>query len=196
MTTMTRDPQALDVLRFWFGEGPPYVARPEWFRKSDDFDREIERRFAPLIEAALRDELGSWASEAQTALARVIVLDQFTRNIFRNTAKAFAGDALAFAAARAMVAAEQDRTLEPVQRVFVYLPFEHAEDLHAQETSMQLFSRLADEAPQAGTDWLDYARRHHEIVARFGRFPHRNAILGRASTPDEAEFLRQPGSSF
>jgi uncharacterized protein (DUF924 family) len=193
---MTLDPQALDVLRFWFGEGPPYAARPEWFRKSDDFDREIERRFSPLIEAALRDELASWASDAQTALARVIVLDQFTRNTFRNTPKAFAGDALALAAAQAMVAAGQDRQLAPVQRVFVYLPFEHAEDLRAQETSMQLFGRLAEEAPQEGTGWLDYARRHHEVVVRFGRFPHRNAILGRASTPEEAEFLRQPGSSF
>lgn len=195
-TMNTIDARAADVLRFWFGDGPPYAERQEWFRKSDDFDREIERRFAPLIESALRDELGGWAADASGALARVIVLDQFTRNVFRNTPKAFAGDALGLAAAQAMVAAGQDRVLAPVQRVFVYLPFEHAEDLPSQETSMQLFGRLAEEAPQAGSGWLDYARRHHEIVARFGRFPHRNAILGRPSTPDEIEFLRQPGSSF
>ncbi|HEY0820524.1 MAG TPA: DUF924 family protein [Rhizobacter sp.] len=190
------DPRALDVLRFWFGDGPPYANRPEWFRKSDEFDREIERRFAPLIDAALRDELPAWAADAGSALARVIVLDQFPRNVHRNTPRAFAGDPLALAAAQAMVAAGQDRELAPVQRVFVYLPFEHAEDLAAQARSVELFAALAADAPEAGDDWLDYARRHEVIVARFGRFPHRNAILGRASTPEEIEFLQQPGSSF
>lgn len=187
---------ALEVLRFWFGDGPPYADRPEWFRKSDDFDREIERRFAPLIDAALQDGLQAWAAAPPTALARVILLDQFTRNVYRNTPKAFAGDPLALAAAQAMVATQQDQALAPVQRVFVYLPFEHAEDLPAQDVSVQLFGALAQAAPDAGTGWLDYAHRHREIVARFGRFPHRNAILGRASTAEEADFLRQPGSSF
>ena len=190
------DTRAREVLQFWFGEGPPYADRPEWFRKSDAFDREIERRFGPLIEAALRGELGSWASDAQSALAQLILLDQFTRNVFRNTPKAFAGDPLALATANAMVAAGQDRALAPVQRVFVYLPFEHAEDLAAQQTSMQLFGALAQEAPEAGNGWLDYAQRHQVIVARFGRFPHRNAILGRPSTPEETAFLSEPGSSF
>jgi uncharacterized protein (DUF924 family) len=190
------DPRAHEVLQFWFGEGPPYANRPEWFRKSDDFDREIERRFAPLIDAALRDELQAWAADTDSALARVIVLDQFTRNVHRNTPKAFAGDTLALAAAQAMVAAGQDRALAPVQRVFVYLPFEHAEDLAAQARSVDLFAALAADAPEAGDGWLDYARRHQVIVARFGRFPHRNAILGRPSTPEETDFLKQPGSSF
>jgi uncharacterized protein (DUF924 family) len=190
------DPRAHEVLQFWFGESPPYANRPEWFRKSDDFDREIERRFAPLIDAALRDELQGWAADTDSALARVIVLDQFTRNVHRNTPKAFAGDTLALAAAQAMVAAGQDRELAPVQRVFVYLPFEHAEDLAAQARSVDLFAALAADAPEAGDGWLDYARRHQVIVARFGRFPHRNAILGRPSTPEETEFLKQPGSSF
>lgn len=190
------DTQAREVLQFWFGEGPHFTDRPEWFRKSDAFDREIERRFAPLIEAALQDRLQAWAADPQTALARVILLDQFPRNVFRNTPKAFAGDALALAAARAMVDAGQDRELAPVQRVFVYLPFEHAEDLSAQDRSVQLFGTLAREAPDAGAGWLDYAQRHHTIVARFGRFPHRNAILGRASTPEETTFLSEPGSSF
>jgi uncharacterized protein (DUF924 family) len=190
------DSRALEVLQFWFGEGPPYADRPEWFRKSDAFDREIERRFAALIESALQGGLPAWAAASQTALARVILLDQFPRNVYRNTPKAFAGDPLALAAARAMVDSGQDRALEPVQRVFVYLPFEHAEDPAAQDTSVQLFGALAREAPEAGAGWLDYARRHHAIVARFGRFPHRNAILGRPSTPEETEFLAQPGSSF
>lgn len=190
------DAQAREVLQFWFGDGPPYADRPEWFRKSDAFDREIERRFAPLIETALKDGLQAWAGEAHTALARVLVLDQFTRNVYRNTPRAFAGDPLALAAAQAMVSGGQDRSLAPVQRVFVYLPFEHAEDPAAQDTSVQLFGALAREAPEAGSGWLDYAHRHQEIVARFGRFPHRNTILGRPSTPEEIDFLRQPGSSF
>lgn len=190
------DTKAAEVLQFWFGDGPPYADRPEWFRKSDAFDREIERRFAVLIETALQDGLAVWAAEPPTALARVILLDQFPRNVFRNTPKAFAGDPLALAAARAMVERGQHTALAPVQRVFVYLPFEHAEDLAAQDTSVRLFGDLAREAPEAGAGWLDYAQRHHAIVARFGRFPHRNAILGRPSTPEETTFLSEPGSSF
>ena len=185
---------ATEVLRFWFGDAPPYVQRPEWFRKSDDFDREIERRFSAVIEDALSGGLTDWAAQADTALARVIVLDQFTRNVFRNTPKAYAGDTLAHAAAEAMVAGGQDLALDPVQRIFVYLPFEHAEDLGAQDESVRLFTRLADHLPTG--DLVDYAKRHQVIVARFGRFPHRNATLGRASTPEETEFLQQPGSSF
>lgn len=190
------DTRAAEVLQFWFGDGPPYADRPEWFRKSEAFDREIERRFAALIDVALQGGLTAWAEEAATALARVILLDQFPRNVFRNTPKAFAGDPLALAAAQAMVERRQDASLAPVQRVFVYLPFEHAEDLPAQDTSVRLFGALAREAPEAGTGWLDYAERHHAIVARFGRFPHRNTILGRPSTPEETAFLSQPGSSF
>lgn len=190
------DTKAAEVLQFWFGDGPPYADRPEWFRKSDAFDREIERRFAVLIETALQDGLADWAAEPPTALARVILLDQFPRNVFRNTPKSFAGDPLALAAARAMVERGQHTALAPVQRVFVYLPFEHAEDLAAQDTSVRLFGDLAREAPEAGAGWLDYAQRHHAIVARFGRFPHRNAILGRPSAPEETTFLSEPGSSF
>jgi uncharacterized protein (DUF924 family) len=189
---MANDPR--EVLRFWFGEGPAYASRPEWFRKNEAFDREIERRFGPLIQAALQEGLPTWDDSAESSLARVIVLDQFTRNVFRNTPKAFAGDAQALAVARRMVADGQDLALDPVRRGFVYMPFEHAEDLPAQNESVRLFTRLDAEAPAA--EALDYAHRHREIVARFGRFPHRNAILGRQSTPDEVTFLQQPGSSF
>lgn len=186
---------AKDVLRFWFGDGPPFGSRPQWFRKNDSFDREIERRFGRLIEQALRGELLAWQSQAETALARVIVLDQFTRNVFRNTPRAFAGDPLALAAARSMRACHHDQALAPVQRVFAYLPFEHAEDLLAQEESVRLFTQV--ETQTGPTDgWLNFAQRHHAIIARFGRFPHRNAILGRASTPEELAFLSQPGSGF
>jgi len=187
--------EARDVLRFWFGEAQPLFTRPEWFRKSDAFDREIAQRFGPLIEQALRGELMAWREEAETTLAQIIVLDQFTRNVFRNTPRAFAGDALALAATQAALAAGQDDTLHPLQRLFIYLPLEHAEDLAMQDESLRHFTRLDAASPDA-KGLLDYAQRHRDIIARFGRFPHRNAILGRASTPEELLFLSQPGSSF
>lgn len=198
MTPARIDDEAREVLDFWFGapgSATDGQARAEWFRKSDAFDREIARRFAPLIERALAGGLRAWDAQPQSALARIVLLDQFTRNAFRDTPRAFAGDALALAAAQALVARGADAALPPQQRVFAYLPFEHAEDLALQDESLRLFTRLA-----AGADGfestLDYAQRHHAIVERFGRFPHRNAILGRASTADEAAFLEQPGSSF
>ncbi|MBC7956254.1 MAG: DUF924 domain-containing protein [Cytophagales bacterium] len=187
--------EARDVLRFWFGDAPPFVTRPEWFRKSDAFDHEIAQRFGPLIEQALRGELMAWRDDAETTLARIIVLDQFTRNVFRNTPRAFAGDPLALADTRALLAAGQDDSLHRLQRLFIYLPLEHAEDLAMQDESLRRFSRLATASPD-GKGLLDYAQRHYDIIARFGRFPHRNAILGRASTPEELLFLSQPGSSF
>ena len=187
-----------DVIDFWFGEpGSPSHGRQraEWFRKDAAFDAEIARRFGALIEQALRGELRDWQAQPESALARIVVLDQFTRNTFRDTARAFAGDALALAAARAMIAAGQDRLLLPVKRSFVYLPFEHAEDLRAQDESVHLFAQLEREAPELNSV-LDYAQRHRAVIARFGRFPHRNAQLGRESTAEELAFLKEPGSRF
>ncbi len=192
------DASAQAVLDFWFGEPGTAIhgkVRAEWFRKSDPFDAEIRQRFGPLIEQALGGLLREWDAQAESALARVVLLDQFTRNAFRDTARAFAGDALALAASRSMVASGQDRALLSVQRSFVYLPFEHADDMAMQDESVRLFTKLATVDPgQANT--LDYALRHRAIVARFGRFPHRNAVLGRTSTADEVAFLQEPGSSF
>jgi uncharacterized protein (DUF924 family) len=186
------------VLDFWFGApGSPGhgEARAEWFRKSDAFDAQIAQGFGPLIERALRGELHDWEALPEGALARILLLDQFTRNAFRDSPRAFAGDALALEAARAMVAAGVDTTLLPVQRAFVYLPFEHAEDLAAQDEAVRLFTQLAQQAP--GLDgMLDYAHRHRAVIARFGRFPHRNPWLGRASSEAELAFLQEPGSSF
>ena len=190
--------EAQAVLDFWFAaEGDPEhgKVRDLWFRKSDETDRQINERFGPLIEQALRGELETWAAEAPTALAQIILLDQFTRNSFRDTPRAFAGDKRALAAAMAMVGSRQDEALLPVQRVFVYLPFEHAEGLLMQEEALRLFTRLVAGAPEL-QNMLDYAQRHHDVVQRFGRFPHRNAILGRQSTAEEIEFLKQPGSRF
>ncbi|MBK9361604.1 MAG: DUF924 domain-containing protein [Rubrivivax sp.] len=186
-------PAAQDILDFWFGAGDR--PRAEWFRKDPAFDAAVRERFGPLIEQALQRGIDDWAHSPQPALARIVVLDQFTRNVFRDTPAAFAGDALALAAAQELVAGGQDRRLAPLQRWFVYLPFEHAEDRAAQQESMRLFGLLAAEHPERA-DALEWARRHQVVIERFGRFPHRNAILGRASSAEEAAFLRQPGSSF
>ena len=181
-----------EVLDFWFGapdsreRGRP---RKAWFEKSEIFDAEIRRRFLITWEQAARGELERWRATPLASLALIVVLDQFPRNMFRGTARAFSSDSLALAAARSMIAREFDRLLSPAERGFAYLPFEHAEDLAAQRRSLALSQALDPEH-------IGYARRHYEIIARFGRFPHRNAILGRESTPEEIEFLKQPGSSF
>ena len=187
------------VLDFWFGApGTPGHGRnrPEWFRKDAAFDAEIGARFGALIDAAIGGGLREWdTAGAPSALARILLLDQFTRNAFRGTRRSFAGDALALQAAQAMVASGQDLQLPPLQRWFVYLPYEHAEDLAVQEASLPLFAALGQaDAALAGT--MEYAQRHRDIVFRFGRFPHRNEILGRASTIEELAFLQEPGSSF
>jgi len=185
-------PPAQAVLDFWFGSGG---IRAEWFRKDPAFDAQIRERFGAWVDRAVAGELADWQASPQAALARIVLLDQFTRNIHRGSARAFAGDALALAAARAMVASGQDAMLPPVPRAFVYMPFEHAEDLAAQNEAVRLFTALAAQAPELDEN-LDYARRHRAIIERFGRFPHRNAALGRPSTPEEAAFLQQPGSGF
>jgi uncharacterized protein (DUF924 family) len=195
------NPGARQVLDFWFGtaDDPGHLQqRPQWFRKDPSFDAAIVQHFGRLIEHALAGGIDDWAAAplaALPALARVIVLDQFTRNAYRGSARAFAGDAMALQTARALVASGLDRELTGVQRMFVYLPFEHAEDRAHQRTSLQLFAQLGrDEPALAGLS--EWAQRHHDVVERFGRFPHRNAALGRASNSDEVEFLKQPGSGF
>ncbi len=192
------DADADAVLEFWFGTpGSPEAAtqRPQWFRKDAAFDAAIAQRFGALIEGALQGALAHWAAAPGSALAQIVVLDQFTRNAFRSTARAFAGDVRALAAAQAMVGAGQDLALPPLRRAFVYLPYEHAEILAMQDEAVRLYTRLAAAAP-GFESMLDYAQRHHAVIARFGRFPHRNAALGRASTPDEIAFLAEPGSGF
>ena len=189
---------ARSVLDFWFGA--PGTAlhgtnRPEWFRKDPAFDEAIHTRFGATIEQALRGELEGWAGVTESALAQIVVLDQFTRNCFRDTPRAFAGDARALAAARAMVGTRQDEAVPALQRAFVYLPFEHAEGIAMQDEALRLYGRLAAIAPETAGS-LDWAQRHHAVIQRFGRFPHRNAILGRHSTAEEIEYLKQPGSGF
>jgi len=134
-------------------------------------------------------ELDRWRSTPLAALALIVVLDQFSRNMFRETPRAFVGDPAALAAAASVIERGFDRLLSAQERTFVYMPFEHSEDLAAQRRSLALFEAL-------DPNDMEYAKRHHEIIARFGRFPHRNAVLGRESTPEEIEFLKRPGSSF
>jgi uncharacterized protein (DUF924 family) len=186
---------AAEVFHFWFGTPPGDEPREAWFRKSDAFDAEIRARFGALVEQALAGGLREWDVTPQGALARILLLDQFTRNIFRNTPKSFAGDPLALAAAQKLVARGDDRWLNGVMRSFVYLPYEHSEDRAVQAESLLLFAQLTAEHP-ARAEAEVWAKKHEVIVARFGRYPHRNAILGRESTPDEVAFLKEPGSAF
>jgi uncharacterized protein (DUF924 family) len=188
-----------EVLDFWFGApGSDTAGKPrrEWFIKNDAFDEQIRQRFGAVIDQAIAGGLREWDAEGpQGILARLIVLDQFTRNAHRNTPRAFAGDTLGLLAARQLADSGAHMALTPLQRSFAYMPFEHAEDAFMQERAVALFTALAAEHP-GFDETLDYAHRHRGVIARFGRFPHRNEILGRASTPEEIEFLRQPGSRF
>lgn len=185
------------VLQFWFeGLAEADLARPRtaWFAKDDAFDATIRERFADLPDALASGALAPDPSDARQMLAALIAADQFPRNLYRGTARAFATDPLARHWAQAAVAAGLDAQLPPVARWFFYLPFEHSESAEDQATAVALFETLA--GTPGGDNALDYARRHCDIIARFGRFPHRNAALGRPTTDEEAAFLQTPGSSF
>ena len=178
--------EAEAVIAFWFAPG----LDERWFVADPAFDAEIRERFQPLVERAAAGDCDDWIGSPRGALALCLLLDQFPRNIWRGSPLAYACDAKAREVSRAVIAAGLDRQLPAQQRPFLYLPFEHSEDLADQERCVDLMRDLDDE------ELLDYARRHRDIVARFGRFPHRNAVLGRESTAEEVEFLQQPGSSF
>jgi uncharacterized protein (DUF924 family) len=192
------DPQAHAVLDCWFGapDSPDFGGpRKLWFTADDSFDASLRERFGTLINAARESQLDSWAATPLGALSLVIVLDQFSRNCHRDTATAFAADRKALAIAQQMVASGADGLLPGVHhRAFAYLPFEHDESLASQHESLRLFKALA--AEPGGASYYPFAVRHAKIIERFGRFPHRNAVLGRESTADEIAFLREPGSSF
>lgn len=194
------------VLDFWFGACGPDGAldrakQKMWFGSGHQHDAVIRKQFGKLHRRAARGELDAeWAATPRGRIALIVVLDQFSRHIHRGTASAFAQDPAAQRLALAGVEQGVDRALIPAQRAFFYLPFEHAEDLKLQQLSTRSFERLASEVAPAWrkeyAGFADYAGHHRDIVERFGRFPHRNQILGRVSTPEEIEFLKQPGSSF
>jgi uncharacterized protein (DUF924 family) len=183
------------ILDFWFGRpgSAEYgTERDFWFRKDPAFDRELRARFGSAIDTALQGGFSGWSSPRGT-LARILLLDQFTRDSFRETPRAFAGDALALSLAGEATARGDDRNLANLERWFMYMPYVHAESLAAQERSLELFRALSADGLGSPLPW---AERHAEVIRPFGRFTHPNAILGRASTPEEIAFLSTHGSRF
>jgi len=175
-----------DVLNFWFEE----ISPAQWWAKDLQFDQQIRDRFAALHAQAAQCELYTWRDTAHGRLAEVIVLDQFSRNMFRDTPQAFAQDPLALALAQEAIAAGAADLLTPIERSFLYLPFMHSESLLIHEVAVQLYTENGLQ------NNLDFEFKHKAIIEQFGRYPHRNAILGRVSTPEEIEFLKQPNSGF
>ncbi len=190
------------ILSFWFGEptNPDYGCyRKAWFIKDSTFDEQIRQQFLTDADKAAAGAYKSWQSQPLSAVALLLLLDQFPRNLYRGHPHSFATDAQALAVAKHIVNAGLDCELVPAHRFFAYLPFEHSEDIQHQNRCVELMQRLVEEFPNLDTGFqggLDYAIRHREVIERFGRFPHRNQILGRQSTPAETAFLQQPGSSF
>ncbi|WP_116367201.1 DUF924 family protein [Parahaliea mediterranea] len=188
-----------DVIDFWFGEltdaGMPKEDRHGlWFRKDADTDDYIRARYGALVEQALAGQLNAWAEHDRGLVALLLLLDQFPRNLYRNDARAYSGDPQALALAQAFIAAGHHQRLPAIYQVFVFLPLEHAENLDAQEECVALFEEL--EAVTGHPDFAGfrrYAQAHRDVIARFGRFPHRNAVLGRATTDDEAAHLKEHG---
>lgn len=189
------------VLHFWFGALAGGFAdaalRRRWFKADDAFDEAIRDRFTPLQRRAEAGELDAWLTSPRGSLAYVLLTDQFPRNLYRGSARAFACDPLARAAAARGIRQGFDEALGFDERAFYYLPFEHSEDLLDQHTSVGLFTTLRDETPQGKRhltgDYLRHAHEHRDVIRRFGRFPYRNAALGRASTPEERDWLDQRG---
>lgn len=204
-STSTSAAAPAEVLRFWLGAHPlddAAMARvqAQWFKKDEAFDEALRERFGATIAQARDGALDRWAQDAEGRLALLIVLDQFTRNVFRDTPDSFASDPKALALALDGIERGHDQAVPPTARIFCYLPLEHAEDAALQARAVALMQALRDDPqaePKAFFDnTLDFARRHQAVIERFGRFPHRNAILGRASTADEQAYLAQPGAGF
>jgi uncharacterized protein (DUF924 family) len=175
-----------DILNFWFNELTP----AHWWKKDETLDAQIKQRFGAIHTQAARCELFDWRIAAKGRLAEIVILDQFSRNIFRNTPQAFAHDSLALALAQEALAVDADKALSPSERNFLYMPFMHSESAAIHQIAVTLFS-----APGMENN-LDFELKHQTIINRFGRYPHRNKILGRESTPEEIEFLKEPGSGF
>ena len=183
---MGKTPSAADILNFWFVETTPEL----WFKKDDDFDAAIKDRFGKTVTKALAGKLDHWANDAEGCLALILMLDQFTRNMFRHSARAFSGDEMALALSLRCVKRKYLAAAEPSYCQFMLMPMMHSEDVSIQDISLPLFEKYTSKLTH------EYAMKHRDIIARFGRFPHRNAMLGRPSSRDEDQFLIQPGSSF
>lgn len=175
-----------EVLTFWFQESGP----EQWFAKDDMFDKKISNKFLAVYEALVAGAYEDWRLSSQGCLAEIIVLDQLSRNMFRGDPKAFAADSQALECANYAISMAYDRDFSQTERNFLYLPFEHSENMVDQEKSIHYFTENGDE------NTLDYAIKHKKVIDRFGRYPHRNDVLGRASTDEELAFLKEPGSTF
>lgn len=193
-----------ELLEFWFGTGTdPYRVdehiSSRWFEGQPSFDEEIRRTYGDDVERAIRGEYDAWAETAEGRMALILLLDQFPRHLFRGSPRSWTQDLLAQRLTLEGMRVGHDRQLRPLQLFFFYLPLEHAEDVHLQELSVDAYTRLAaglpDDAELIKTS-LDYALRHQRVIERFGRFPHRNAVIGRPNTPEEAEFLAGPDAPF
>lgn len=201
------DDRIEQVLSAWFGpsDEPPASRQKRWFMPNPDYDAELRARFGDLVEAAARGELDAWQATARGSLALVVLLDQLSRNIFRGTPRAFAQDARALAVTRAALAAGQHRELGLDEHMMMLMPLEHAEDRDVQRESVAAFEALHAQAVAAGAPkeqidalaaGVEFARKHAEVIERFGRYPRRNAVLERTSTAEELEYLSQPGPGF
>jgi uncharacterized protein (DUF924 family) len=193
------------IIEFWFGLDTDDKQTADrqaklWWSKNEELDAEMRERFAPWLDKAAAHELDGWTETAAGRLALILLTDQFPRNIHRGTPQSFAYDALARAWCKEGLREGVQATLRPIERVFFYLPLEHSESLADQEQAVALFGELLDAVPPAHRNafqgFYDFAVRHHDVIRRFGRFPHRNQILDRPSTPEELAFLQQKGSSF
>src|SRR3989304_7449671 len=196
-----------EILQYWFGElkeseAPSSDYYKIWFAKGIEIDEYIKNKFEEDLKCAIEGKLKNWEDKPRGTLALIILLDQFSRNIYRGTAKAFSQDSLALEICLRGIEKGFDKRLHPVERLFLYMPLEHSEDLEIQKKSVEYFSMLEETFTSTPSlvsiisEFKNYAEKHYVIIERFGRFPHRNEILGRKSTPEEIEFLKQPGSSF
>lgn len=193
------------ILHYWFGgakNDAEIISEKSslWWKKDPVVDADTRRRFEMMLDAEIKNEFASWSHSPRGQLARVLLCDQFPRNMYRDTPRAFDYDERARKLSREALDTGLDKKLRPVERVFLYVPFEHSEAVEDQALSLRMFTALVEDVPEtdrpAFQKYVEFAQKHKEIIDRFGRFPHRNAILGRASTPEELEFLNSPGSSF
>jgi uncharacterized protein (DUF924 family) len=193
------------IHEFWFGHNPDDAVTAQeksklWWSKNQDSDQEMRRQFATDVEATVVHELDEWKNNSRSLLSLILLTDQFPRNIYRAMPKAFQFDPMAQNLCLTGIEQGMEKKLRPIERVFFYLPLEHSESIEHQKLSVQLFTQLYQEVPQAHMDtfrgFLIFALRHRRVIERFGRFPHRNKILNRPSTPEEVDFLLEPGSSF
>lgn len=194
-----------ELHEFWFGELPDETSWPDdlnkrWYMGGEELDREIERRFGDWIEAAANGELDHWKEETRGQLCLIVLFDQFTRNVFRGSGDAFKYDELARELALDLIDSGRKDELYPIEQVLVFMPLEHSEDIGHQQRCVELFKELTEEVPEEIADtfvnFTDYAVKHHDIIATFGRFPHRNALLDRAPTPEEETYLEEGGATF